>query len=556
VAQTRRHAAVDADVAEAQRHLDRFLLWAALAGLTFGSFEIVCSARFGVWRLGAAGFVATAFTPVAVFGRVALARGRPEVAVWCACGWLLVGATAVTALVPEIDAIAPVAVIVVLVALPLVRGRAVSALLAGVLVWTIGLAALRVSRPPTPGIPAWFDDAFGVAVLGVTTALALFLLRNFHRRLIDLLGITRSAETRYRTLVEQLPAVTFIDEVLEADASMIRPIYISPQVESMLGYPKERWLVMPSVWREILHPDDRERALELADRVYAAREPFTTEYRLIAADGRIVWIEEASVIIPGSNGEPSLWQGVLFDVTARRVAEEESNRSLALLHRAHGQRRELLAAVVSAQEAERRRLATEIHDDPVQKMTAVGLRLGMLRRTMTDPMQIGVVEQIQATVELSIARLRALMFELRPPALDRGGLVAAVRDLAIEMDGTFPAWRIDDQLGTEPPEEIRTAAYRITVEALVNVQRHARASEVQVLFAERDGGLFVRVRDDGVGIAAETLADVRPGHLGLTSIRERAEAVGGWSRIEGQPSAGTIVEAWLPIAHERSSRSA
>jgi PAS domain S-box-containing protein len=556
VAEARRHAAATADVVEAQRDLDRFLLWAALTGVIFGPFEVVCAAHFGVWRLAAAGFITTAFTPLALFGRTALARGRPEIAVGCACGWLLVGATAVTALIPEIDVIAAVAVIIVLVALPLVRGRAVPALLVGVLAWAIGLAAVRVSRPPTPGIPAWFDDGFGVAVLGVATALALFLVRNFHRRLVDLLSITRSAEARYRTLVEQLPAVTFIDEVLEADPSLIRPVYISPQVEAMFGYPMERWLVMPSVWREILHPDDRDRALDLADRVYAAREPFTAQYRLIAADGRIVWIEEASVIIPGSNGEPSMWQGVMFDVTARRVAEEESNRSLALLHRAHGQRRELLAAVVSAQEAERKRLATEIHDDPVQKMTAVGLRLAMLRRTMKDQAEIGIVEQIQATVEVSIARLRALMFELRPPALDRGGLVAAVRDLAIEMDGAFPAWRIDDELGAEPPEEIRTAAYRITVEALVNVQRHARASEVHVLFAERDGGLFLRVRDDGVGITAETLTDVRPGHLGLTSIRERAEAVGGWSRIEGQPSGGTVVEAWLPIAQEQASRSA
>jgi signal transduction histidine kinase len=183
-------------------------------------------------------------------------------------------------------------------------------------------------------------------------------------------------------------------------------------------------------------------------------------------------------------------------------------------------------------------------------MTAVGLRLGALLRTLEHPGDLRVVEQLQETVELSISRLRALMFELRPPGLDRGGLVAAVRDLVNEMDGSFPLCRIDDQLVREPVEEIRTTAYRIAVEALLNVQRHARASGVEVLFAQRDGGVLLRVRDDGIGVPPEAVAEPRPGHLGLTSIRERAEAAGGWSRIEAVASGGTVVEAWLPTADD------
>jgi signal transduction histidine kinase len=144
--------------------------------------------------------------------------------------------------------------------------------------------------------------------------------------------------------------------------------------------------------------------------------------------------------------------------------------------------------------------------------------------------------------------MRALMFELRPPALDRGGLVPAVRDLVAEMDEAFPRCRLDDQLVSEPPEETRTVAYRIAAEALSNIQRHSHATEVQVGFAERDGGLHLRIRDNGVGIPAQTLTEGRPGHLGLTSIRERAEAAGGWSGIEPGPSGGTVVEAWLPVA--------
>jgi PAS domain S-box-containing protein len=543
-----RHRAADAEVLEAEQHLDRFLIWTALAGAVFGPFDIVCASALGVWQLRAVGLIGLGLAVVALLGRTALVRGKPRLAIACTCGGLLAGATAVSVVLPEVDAIAPVAILVVLVALPLVRPKTLSVLFGGVLVWALAAAAIRGARPPTPGIPAWFDDSLGITVLGVSTGLALFLVRSFHRRLMELLWTARAAETRYRMLVEQLPAVTFVDEVEDADPFAIHPIYVSPQIESLFGYPAERWLAEESLWRSILHPDDREAAIALADRTYRIREPFTTEYRIVAADGRIVWVEEASVIIPGTEGQPSLWQGVLFDVTARHAAEEERNRNIGLMRRADRQRRELLSALVSAQEAERKRLATEIHDDPVQKMTAVGLRLGALLRTLEDPIQLRVIEQLQATVELSISRLRALMFELRPPALDRGGLVPAVRDLVTEMDGSFPSCRIDDQLVDEPAEEIRTAAYRIIAEALVNVQRHARASEVQVLFAERDGGLFLRVRDDGVGIPVDTLADGRPRHLRLTSIRERAEGAGGWSRIDAPASGGTVVEAWLPAS--------
>jgi PAS domain S-box-containing protein len=398
---------------------------------------------------------------------------------------------------------------------------------------------------PLPGVPEWFAHVVAVMSLTVCTALAMLLLRNLHRRWIELVDSARAAETQFRTLVEQLPAVTFVDELVDADPPRIRPLYVSPQIETMLGHPSDRWLTDPDLWRSILHPDDRERAIAELRSAYRTGEPFAIEYRVLAVDGRTVWIEEASSQVPADDHR-SLWQGVLFDITARREAEGERNRSIELLRRAAAQRRELLADLVSAQEAERKRLASEIHDDPVQKMTAVGLRLGSLLRTLDDPAQIAIVEQLQGTIEVSIARMRALMFELRPPALDRGGLVAAVRDLVAEMDGAFPRCRIDDELRREPPEEVRTVAYRIAAEALANVQRHARASDVHVLFADREGGVYLRVRDDGVGIPARTLADGRPGHLGLTSIRERAEAAGGWSRIEPARAGGTVVEAWLP----------
>jgi signal transduction histidine kinase len=218
-----------------------------------------------------------------------------------------------------------------------------------------------------------------------------------------------------------------------------------------------------------------------------------------------VWIEEASVIITARTGGATLWQGVVFDVTARREAEEERNRSGELLVRADAQRRQLLGALVSAREAERKRLAAEIHDGPVQKMTAIALRLGALLRASSDPAQRAVIEQLQSTVELSIARLRAL---IRAAAAGARPGVWSPRSATSSPRWTRPSRGATSRTSSprSGPRRREPSRTRIAVEALANVQRHARAGEAHVLFAERDGGLYLRIRDDGIGIPAETVA--------------------------------------------------
>ncbi len=529
-------------------HLGRFLGWLSAAAVFFAGVQFSAALATHAARVAITGAATAMVVPFGLAARRALGRGRVETAI--ALAWIppIVAVTLATLLVPEVDVLAPFALVVVLFVLPVLPERSLLRVFAGVLAWAVALAIARGFVEPADFLPTWYTRPVEVSVLATLTGLSMFLLRDFHRRLMAVVRKARAAETRYRTLIEQLPAVTFIDELVSPSPYETRPVYISPQAEQMYGYPVGRWLEEPDLWQRILHPDDRDRVLAGASQASERGEPFEIEYRALAADGHVVWVQEASVLIPGTDGHPPVWQGVLFDVTAQREAEEERNRGFELLRHADRQRRRLLAQLVSAQEAERKRMATAIHDDPVQKMTAVGIRLGSLLRTLSDPAHVRIVEQLQETVELSIARLRALMFELRPPALDRGGLVAAVRDLVAEMNGTLPKPTIQDELSSEPHEEIRLVAYRIAVEALTNVQRHARASHVQVLFDERDGGLLLRVRDDGVGIPQDALGGERAGHLGLASIRERAEAAGGWSRIEPAQNGGTVVEAWLPMA--------
>jgi diguanylate cyclase (GGDEF)-like protein/PAS domain S-box-containing protein len=125
----------------------------------------------------------------------------------------------------------------------------------------------------------------------------------------------REAEARYRTLVEQIPAVTYIDR---PDNSSV---YTSPQIEAMLGYTTEEWLPT-EMWAKRLHPDDREWVLAADERSKANGEPFSEEYRMLAKDGSVVWIRDEATVVRDEGGRPLLWQGVWLNITERKALEE------------------------------------------------------------------------------------------------------------------------------------------------------------------------------------------------------------------------------------------
>ena len=220
------------------------------------------------------------------------------------------------------------------------------------------------------------------------------------------------------------------------------------------------------------------------------------------------------------------------------------------LYRHLAERRRLVARVVRASEEERARIASDIHDDTVQAMTAVGLRLGLLRRRLGESADLKAFDQLEESVRNSITRLRQLIFELRPPELDREGLVPALQARLDQLrDEQGLDYALEDDLQREHEAETKTIAYRIVQEALANTRKHAGASRVEIALETRGVGLFGSVRDDGQGFAPEQLAARRKlGHLGVVAMRERAEVAGGWLRIESAPEEGTRVEFWIPDA--------
>jgi PAS domain S-box-containing protein len=348
----------------------------------------------------------------------------------------------------------------------------------------------------------------------------------------------------YRSLVEGVPAILYIDEVDDVSSNR----YTSPQVVELLGFTAEEWSGDPDLWFRQLHPEDRDGAIAAHRRSNETGERFFAEYRFLARDGRVVWLRDEAALVRDEAARPLYWRGVMQDITEQKQAEEQLRWSLEVLRRTVQQRRELLQRLENAQEQERRRIASDIHDDSIQVMSAVDIRLQMLARRGPDSGTAAELLDIQQIVQSSIERLRNLLFELRPLALDREGLAVALRQYLQHTAGQAGwTWEITDGLDREPPPDLRAILYRIAQEAITNANKHARPSRVDVILASDPTGVFVTVRDDGRGFDAATAGEPQPGHLGLATMVERAELTGGHCRLTSAPGAGTTVEAWLPL---------
>jgi PAS domain S-box-containing protein len=498
----------------------------------------------------------------------------------------------------------------------------------------------------------------------------------------------RAAHHRYQTLVEQLPVVVYMNALDEASTAL----YVSPYYEEMFGFSPEERLADPELWHKRLHPDDRDRVVHEAERATGAGDPLRIEYRMIAKDGRTVWVREQGALVGDDDGRAMYWQGVLVDVTDRKAAEEKVRRSeeryrqlferhpqpmwvyatdtmrflavndaaielygylreeflsmtiddirspgdvrapgrdrsatsgtvpgdvgrsrhrrkdgsvfpvdivsyamqlggrdarlvvatdvtelaqaeerraraeedlsqsYGLLRRAHDERRRLMGRLVRAEEAERRRIALDLHDDVIQELTAAGLRLAAARRRDGEDLD-STLSSVEGLMSRTIARLRRLVIELRPEALDRpGGIQTTLRARLRELADDGVRVSFDDRVAPDVERRLsvdaRTLCYRIANEALANVRKHSRARRVDVAIDSRDNGIAARIADDGIGFVFDEATAAADGHVGLASMRERAELVGGWLRVTSEPEHGTTVEFWIPAstAAEREQR--
>ena len=288
-------------------------------------------------------------------------------------------------------------------------------------------------------------------------------------------------------------------------------------------------------------PDVSERVVAAIRAVFATGEPLLG-METTGIDGGSYLLTMFPV--RGPTDEVEQVGSMFLDVTARVSAE----RALA---ESEQRRREILSSMLQAEEVERSRIATELHDDTVQVMAAALMQLDRVAlvaaREGSDRLAAAVA-MARATLEEATDRARRLMFELRPAVLHDHGLHEAMRVLAGQVARELGARA--EVVGTRARYDlaVEELVYRSAQEALANIRKHAAPSTITVTIAERAGMIESEIRDDGCGF---DVVDVRSRptaalHLGLDTMIERVRAAGGDVTIDSAPGAGTTVRFAVP----------
>ena len=344
--------------------------------------------------------------------------------------------------------------------------------------------------------------------------------------------LLREAEQRYRTLVEHLPAATYVDGV---DGT---PLYASPQIERIYGCTPEEWMSDTKFWLRRVHPDDIADVDAWYDRHCESGAELSYEYRLLLPSGEVRWVHDHVTSVLDEHGVRVATQGVMVDITEHKHAAEQLRVQDERL-------RELLEAMLRIGEQERQRIATELHDDTIQVMTAALLMLDRTRRSEAQE----TLDAACRTLREAIDRTRRLTFQLRPPLLERDGLEAALRVLlvdAAEETGWQTTVRIEcGRYGFG----IEDLVYRTIQELVTNARKHANAAHLSIEIVEADGELRSTITDDGVGFEPSQAFDraAMRHHFGLDVATERVHLAGGSLVLTSSPGAGASVLLTIPL---------
>src|SRR5215212_7623520 len=340
----------------------------------------------------------------------------------------------------------------------------------------------------------------------------------------------RESEERYRELFENAKDAIYVHDLEGTYLSLNRA------AEKLSGYSREE--IVGRNFREFVAPEYVKYVRDSFWKKLAQQGETTYEVDVIAKDGRRVPIEVSSRAIY-ENGVLVGVQGMARDITERKLAQD----ALQMFSR----------QLIEAQEDERRRIARELHDQIGQVLTAVKMNLHAVQRFCLESEAGSYVKDNIEAVDEALRLVRDLSVDLRPPILDDLGLTTALRwyvDRYAKRTGLSVDVVIDLPDENERfSRELETACFRIAQEALTNVVRHAKATQVVVRLTRDGYMLFLSVKDDGLGFDVERLRKRTQGvaTLGLVSMQERAHAAGGIIEIDSAPANGTEIRFSVPL---------
>lgn len=390
--------------------------------------------------------------------------------------------------------------------------------------------------------PHAFDngDLRLLEALGGQAAVAIHNVRLYERVQRELTERWRAedalskSEDRFRRLAQNAPDMIF------RWSYRVGFEYVSPASLEVTGYTPEEYYGDPGLNYRTVHPDD----IPVYDSIFSdlADPERPRQYSIVRVfhkDGHIVHLELRLTPIYDGRRELIAMEGIARDVSQHII----TNARL----------RELSTRLTQAQEEERRRVASELHDEVGQSLTVTKMRLKMLSSTLPPEAEAArdQLKMLGGLVEESLQTVRSLSHQLRPPLLDEMGWQPALEwlcegfskraDLPIQYKHRGPAERL--------VPGIELAAYRVVQEALTNVLRHANASQVKVSSTLSSAKLKITVKDNGQGFDVYALRNANKPDvgLGLLSMQERIDINGGQLHIESKPGKGTSVVASFPV---------
>lgn len=366
----------------------------------------------------------------------------------------------------------------------------------------------------------------------------------------------RETEAKYRALVEHIPAVLYIDP---ADERSPRT-YVSPQVVDVLGISQEEYLEHEDLWRELVHPDDREWMFAAYKRSLEAKEGWAVEYRIVRPDGQVAWIRDESAFLFGEDGAPVLVQGVMFDITERKLAEEA-------LQKSERREREAAERLRALDEMKNTFLAAVSHELRSPLTSILGLALTL------EQQQLAAEDQRDLTGRLAqnARKLDRLLKDLLDidrlsrgivtPQLRRTDLGALVRRTIDSLETGERRVSVEVEAVVVPVDPAKFE--RIVENLVINAVRHTEPeATVWVRVWSEDDGAVLAVEDDGPGVPADlqtaifepfrqgpTASPHSPGTgIGLSLVAMFTDLHGGRAWVQDRDGGGASFRVFLPAA--------
>ncbi len=320
--------------------------------------------------------------------------------------------------------------------------------------------------------------------------------------------------------------------------------YYSPRFAELLAYPESKVPPELELLDDLVHADDRERVLDAAGAHRRDGEPFDVECRLLSAKGEYRYFNLRGLGMFDENGTIIRIVGSARDITERKQTEELRTR--------------FIERVISAEVAERRRIARELHDETGQSLTSVMVGLKAVESSIGEEDARERVAHLRSLTGRTLEEVGRLARGLHPSVLDDLGFATAIERYAAEYSKSHPVM-VDVHLrGVDAknrlPLVVETTLYRILQEALTNVAKHAEASTASIIVDRQKEQVRAIVEDDGRGFDlgandGVTALDMSHG-LGLHGIRERAALLKGWVTVESTPGMGTTLYVHIPLPEE------